>query len=195
MVVGLSEAGQSNGCVNHKILHRFMGFSSLMTIIISLATYFVRYDFAIRYTNGPGNFTFVYLFFSFGWTKNYVIYYFSVGTIYLLMTITMLTTNSVHVVTGLTVKMKRVIFFAWIASLIAMLAAQTIICVAYFTLEQGDSFADAIAKKLAQIFLAVNPLDALFWIFGFFGLKIKNLENIYENALGINQVDNRSPFC
>lgn len=45
---------------------------------------------------------------------------------------------------------------------------------------------DVVAKKLAQVFLFVNVLDAGFWIYGYKTLRIATGEDVYERALGIS---------
>jgi hypothetical protein len=45
---------------------------------------------------------------------------------------------------------------------------------------------DVIAKKLAQIYLPINVIDAIFWVFGFISLRINIGDNIHEESFGIH---------
>ncbi len=38
---------------------------------------------------------------------------------------------------------------------------------------EGNTATDMVAKKLAQVYLPVNLIDALFWVFGLVTLRIK----------------------
>lgn len=65
MLFGLFGIGETNSCANNRVLHRFVGCEALIAIILSLITFWGKYDFSIRYTNAPGNLAWVFLFFSF----------------------------------------------------------------------------------------------------------------------------------
>ena len=59
----------------------------------------------------------------------------------------------------------------------------------YVSGAEDNTATDMVAKKLAQIYLPVNIIDALFWIYGLITLRIKSQDNIYESALGIMERD------
>lgn len=103
----------------------------MLAIILSLLTFFTKYDFGIRYTNGPGNLTWVFLFFSFTWTAHFKSFFILAGVINLLITIVMLSTNVVHMVTGFSASLKKIIYIAWVASLVAMIIAEVIVFMGY----------------------------------------------------------------
>lgn len=73
---------------------------------------------------------------------------------------------------------KRIIFFIWFGGLILMGIAQILGFLGYLG-GGDDSQADAIARKLAQTFLIINMIDALFWIYGFFTLRINIGDTIH----------------
>lgn len=87
MVVALGGIGESNSCANNHVVHRFVGFQTLITMIVSAMVLFGPFETVVRWANAPGNLVWCFLFFGVqlgeGWTGSYV----TVGIIYLLISI------------------------------------------------------------------------------------------------------------
>lgn len=120
MVVGLGAIGEPNSCANNTVMHRFVGFESLITIIVSIMTLFGPFDWALRYTNAPGNLVWPFLFFQ-QWTNYFQGGYITVAVLTLLITIATFVVNILPLTGGLTVGKKKIIHFEWIGSLVIML--------------------------------------------------------------------------
>ena len=86
-------------------------------------TLFTKYDFGIRYTNGPGNLTWVFLFFSFPWTGIFQKFYIVAGVLNLLITISMLSVHVVFMMAKFNPNIKKIIHYVWLGSLAAMIVA------------------------------------------------------------------------
>lgn len=120
MLFGLFGIGETNSCANNRVLHRFVGCEALIAIITSAITLWGKYDFAIRYTNAPGNLVWVFLFFSFDWSASFKSFYIPVGIISLIITVASLSVHVVFLMSNFNANIKRVIFIVWVCSFVAM---------------------------------------------------------------------------
>lgn len=66
--------------------------------------------------------------------------------------------------------MKKYIVFSWIIALVFMIVGEAIGVVVYLQSTKNDIFIDNVALKLLQIFIAVNILDFIFWLWGYLTL-------------------------
>ncbi len=86
-------------------------------------------------------------------------------------------------ITGMTTRMKKVLFFQWIGGLILMLICEIIALAMYLNYSDKDSFNEVVAKKLAQTYLPINALDAFFWVYGLLTLAYANGDLIRDTLL------------
>lgn len=110
MVVGLGGIGEPNSCANNRVLHKYVGFQSLLAIILSVMTLFGPFDWALRYTNAPGNLVWPFLFFA-PWESAFRGSYVTVGILTLLITICTFIVNALPLAGGLTITKKKIIHF------------------------------------------------------------------------------------
>lgn len=166
MVVGIGGIGETNSCANNKVLHRYAGFQSLITIIISMITLFGQLYWSIRYTNAPGNFVWPFLFFGFSWTPKFNGSYITVGVITFMISLVIFIANALPLRGGATPLKSKIINYSWVGALIVMLICQGIVFITYLSNSDASDFYDYVAKKLAQIYLPINIIDAIFWMCG-----------------------------
>ncbi len=119
-VMGLLEMGENNSCANNKVMHRFIGFLAFVNVILGFVELWEKYDFALRYTNSPGNMVWVFLFFSFDWSAMFKSFYIPIGVINLLITIANLSVNLVYKISNFNPNIRKPIFLIWIGSLFLM---------------------------------------------------------------------------
>jgi hypothetical protein len=93
MVVGFGGIGEPKRCANNKVLHRYVGLQSLLTIIVSVLTLLGPFDWALRYSNSPGNLVWPFMFFQ-SWTSSFKNPYIAVGIISLLISIIIFIANT-----------------------------------------------------------------------------------------------------
>lgn len=79
-----------------------------------------RYDFAIRYTNAPGNMVWPFLFLSFSWSPEVKSYYMFVGVVSQIITIAVLSSNLLHWYSSFSGNLRAAIFYTWVGSLLLM---------------------------------------------------------------------------
>lgn len=142
----------------------------------------------MRYTNGPGNLTWVFLFFSFPWSGAFQKFYILAGVLNLLITISMLSVHLVFLMTKFNPNIKKIINYVWLGSLAAMIIAELVVFIAYVSgAGSSQTSNDHVAIKIAQTFIPINIIDGLFWIFGYISLYIRSQDELYEQALGIQE--------
>lgn len=74
-----------------------------------------------RYSNTPGNAVWIFLFFGFQWTSSFSGGNITIGLFNLLISLSSLIVNLVPMLTGMTTRMKKILFFQWISGLALML--------------------------------------------------------------------------
>lgn len=120
MIVGFGGIGETNSCANNKVVHRYAGFQSLITIVVSVMTLFGEFDWSLRYTNAPGNLVWPFLFLAYDWTSAFKGSYITVGVITLLISLATFVVNLLPLRGGLTSGKKNIIHYEWLAALILM---------------------------------------------------------------------------
>lgn len=145
---------------------------------------FGEFYWAIRYTNAPGNLVWPFLFFGFSWTSKFNGSYITVGIITLFISLGTFIANILPLRGGPTTLKSKIINYAWIGSLILMGICELIVFVTYLSSSDGTDFNDYIAKKLAQIYLPINFIDAIFWVFGKLTTKYDTGDTVRGNIMG-----------
>lgn len=120
MIVGFGGIGETNSCANNKVVHRYAGFQTLITIVVSVMTLFGEFDWSLRYTNAPGNLVWPFLFLAYDWTPAFKGSYITVGVITLLISLATFIVNLLPLRGGLTSGKKNIIHYEWLAALILM---------------------------------------------------------------------------
>ena len=202
MVLGLGGIGEANGCANNKVLHRFAGFSSFITLLLTPMTLLGPFDWAIRYTNAPGNMVWPFLFFAFSWTSGFNGSMIVIGLFNLLLSLGVFIVNLLPIFTGVTTRAKKIIRWGWLGGLGAMALCEVIALIVYLANSESSQFNDMVAKKLLQTFLVINVIDGLFWLWGILTLRHSGgdsvregiMEGNQENEEDYNDLDNRQGF-
>lgn len=120
MIVGFGGIGETNSCANNKVVHRYVGFQALIVMVVSAMTLFGEFDWALRYTNAPGNLVWPFLFFGYSWTEAFRGSYITVGVFTLLISLATFIVNLFPLRGGLTTGKKKIIHFEWIGALVLM---------------------------------------------------------------------------
>ena len=92
----------------------------MITISISVMALFGEFDWALRYTNAPGNLVWPFLFLGYSWTNTFKGAYIVVGIFTLLITIATFVVNIMPLKGGLTSGKRKLIHYEWIGALIIM---------------------------------------------------------------------------
>jgi len=95
----------------------------------------------------------------------------AIGFLSLVVTLLSITANGVAAVKGINSCVKKTIVIFWAISLLLMLTNEIIAIVAFFKGGSTADYSDMIDKKLLQIFMAVNIIEFVLWIFGLLTLK------------------------
>lgn len=184
MIVGFGGIGETNSCAGNKVVHRYVGFQALVMMAVSAMTLFGEFDWGLRYANAPGNFVWPFLFFGYAWTNAFKGSYITVGVFTLLISLATFIVNVLPLRGGLTSGKKKIIHFEWIGALILMAVCEIVVFATYLGGANTTDFMDQIAKKLAQTYLPINIIDALFWIWGLLTLKYTSGDTVRDNIMG-----------
>ncbi len=92
---------------------------------------FFSFNWIQRYSNTPGNITWLFLFFGFSWTENYSVVMIILGIIALLISSLSFGIN-ILACGGITTRMKKSIVYCWIFALILMIVGEALAFVVYF---------------------------------------------------------------
>lgn len=144
---------------------------------------FLSFYWVQRYTNAPGNFTWVVMFLGFSWTLAFNSKMIAIGVLHLLICFLTILANGIAAAKGITTGVKKIIVGEWVLALLIMVITEIIAIATYFQNSDSTDFNDQIAKKLLQIFIAVNVLDLLFWLFGLLTLNYENGDKIRDALL------------
>jgi hypothetical protein len=152
-------------------------------MVISVITLSAQFDWALRYTNAPGNLTWPFLFFGYAWTSAFKGSYITVGLFTLLLSFATFIVNILPFRGGLTTGKKKIIHFEWIGALVVMAICEVIVFATFLAGANTTDFYDGVAKKLAQTYLPINIIDALFWVWGLMTLKYTSGDVVRDNIM------------
>lgn len=80
-----------------------------MGIVVTTIALFGEFDWALRYTNAPGNLAWPFMFLAYTWTQAFQGSYITVGILTLLTSLATFIVNIITLKTGLTTSIRRVI--------------------------------------------------------------------------------------
>lgn len=183
MVLGFGGIGESNSCANNKVLHKFAGFSSLITLILTPMIMLGPFDWALRYTNAPGNMVWPFLFFGFSWTFSFKGGMVCLGLLHLVLSLGIFAINIFPIVKGVTTEIKKIIRVSWYVGIIVMALCEIIALILYLADSEKNEFEDVIAKKLLQTYFPINIIDGLFWIYGMLTLRHAGGDTVREGIM------------
>jgi len=154
-----------SGCATTKVYQEFSLIEALATIIICILILAARLAYGQRYTNAPGNIVFPLMFLVYNWGPNFriIMLIIGIGTAFvcalsfLLHLFTCVKTSTSNI---------KALTTGWIISIIVLVGLEILAIVKYLTAGEITDFADVQAKKTLAIFIAVNAVDILFWLWG-----------------------------
>ena len=194
MVLGFGSMGEDRSCANNRVLHRFGGFYSLMTLAFAVMSLFGQFEWAQRYTNAPGNIVWALLFLGVDWTVAFNGSFKAIGFLNLAISLATLFIHMVPLYKGITSTSRKIIKIAWVLCLLIMIGCEILCLITYLGNTQKNAFNDFIAKKLAQTFLVINLIDGLFWIWGLLSLQSAGGDTVRDNILNQSGQDDQNYY-
>jgi hypothetical protein len=169
VILGLIGMADTNSCANDRVLHKIVFIEGLITIFLAFMIICLPFNWVQRYSNSPGNLTWIFLFFSFGWSGNFKTPMIILGILTTLVSATSFIINLIAC-KGISTGVKKGIVIAWVFGLITMIVAEVLAVVTYIQSGKAENFIDIVAIKLLQTFICINVLDFLFWLWGYLTL-------------------------
>lgn len=104
------------------MLNRFVFTEGLIAVVLAFMIICLSFHWIQRYSNSPGNVTWIFLFFSFGWSSNFSTPMLILGILTSLVPATSIIINFVAC-GGITTVVKKSIVVVWVLGLIVMITA------------------------------------------------------------------------
>ena len=109
IVMGFAGAGEANSCVTSKVLSRFVFVDATLILVISVMILCLPFAWIQRYSNSPGNLTWVVLFLGFPFGESYRTIMIVIGCICLFISLFTLLVNAIAACNGTTTAVKKLI--------------------------------------------------------------------------------------
>lgn len=122
LIVSFSGYGADGICAGNKIVYRFIVVEVIVIVILALLILFLPFFWIQRYTNSPGNISWIFLFFAFQWNHAYKSILIILGSVSLTISVLTLLMNAVAGLYGITRGVKRGIVGCWTVCLVLMFA-------------------------------------------------------------------------
>ena len=128
-----------------------------------------------RYTNGPGNLIWSYMFFTINWIYVPVVqnFFTIIGVAYLLISIITLILNLVSRKAD-SPTFSKYLSYWWKLAIIIMFVFEGFAIAKFLSNDFRETFYDIGAKKMLIIFIIGNILDILFWGWGLLTLRVES---------------------
>jgi hypothetical protein len=152
-------------------------------IIISFVILLMRLAWGQRYTNAPGNITWPLLFLVYQWSSKFFAYMLIIGIGTALVCVL---TLFLHLFTFIktSTSTKRVLTIGWGFCIGVLLALEGLAVVIYLISGNVSEYIDVYAKITLTVFIVVNILDVLFWIWGMKTLDHEKGDQVRDTLFG-----------
>lgn len=118
-----------------------------------------------RYTNSPGNVVWAPLFLAYHWTEKFRIPMQIIGIVAAVISgLTLLIHLSTLIKTSTSTR--KLLMGWWIFAILLLLALEGLAIYMYITAGAVTEYKDVHAKRTLGVFILVNALDILFWLWG-----------------------------
>lgn len=167
-------------CASNRLYYQFTVIECVIAIVLAVVILVMRLAWEQRYTNAPGNLVWPVLFLIFHWSPKFKLVMLIIGFATLAVS---LTTLILHLTTlsKTSTTSRRVIIVGWVLGIIVLVALQVLAIIVYLTSGAVTEYIDVQAKKTLAVFIAVNALDILFWLWGLRALDYEKGDQIRDD--------------
>lgn len=140
----------------------------------------MRLAWGQRYTNAPGNVAWPILFLMYQWGSRFNIFMLIIGIGTAFVSVM---TLLVHLFTFFKTSTStiRALKIGWGIGLAILIALEILAIIIYVTAQGLTNFVDVHAKRTLGIFIIVNALDILFWLWGMKTLDYEKGDEVRDN--------------
>ena len=150
----------------------------MVALTISVMLILLPFLFIQKYSNSPGNIVWPILFFGYSYAPAYIAGMIIIGLITLLISLWSLVTNLYSCCYPLTTKYLSCQKWQFRICLFLMLVCEVIGVFFYLVNDESNNKENIIARTVLLIFIVVNMLDFLFWVYGYCGMDYEKGDNI-----------------
>jgi hypothetical protein len=118
-----------------------------------------------RYSNSPGNLVWAGMFLPFQWSLSFEVFMLIIGIGAAVVSIVTFLFNLSTLIKTST-STRKMLSCGWIFGLVILVALEGLAIYKYLVSNNLTEYADIHAKKTLAVFILVNGLDILFWLWG-----------------------------
>lgn len=180
-IIAINAVKGFGNCAASKTFYHFSIIESGITIFVCFVVLFMRLAWSQRYSNSPGNLVWPAMFLPFYWTDNFRIYMQIIGIVTAIISVVTFLVN-LSTLLKTSTSTRKIVTFGWIFGLILLFLLQAL--AAYKYLAAGNSltdYEDVHAKKTLAVFIAVNAIDILFWLWGMKTLDYQKGDHVRDS--------------
>lgn len=182
-VIALNAIKGYETCAAGKVFYHFSIIEAGIAIVISFVILCMRLGWGQRYSNSPGNLVWPPLFLPFQWTSSFRVYMQIIGIVMAVVSVMTFITN-LSTFAKTSTATRKIVTFGWIFGLILLLLMEGLAVFKYLTAGDVTEYEDAHAKKTLAVFIGVNALDILFWLWGMKTLDYEKGDQVREDLFG-----------
>lgn len=167
-------------CAAAKIYQQFSLIEAAIAIVVSFVILITRLAWGQRYTNAPGNIAWPILFLAYQWSESFkaIMLIIGIGTA-IVSFITLVIHLSTFIKTSTSTR--KLLTADWIIGIVILLILETLAIIRYLNAGGVSDFLDVQAKRLLGIFILVNVVDILFWLWGLKTLDYEKGDQVRDN--------------
>lgn len=167
-------------CAANKLFYQFSIIECVIAIILCIVILVMRLAWEQRYTNAPGNLVWPALFLAFHWSSSFKLPMLIIGIVTLAVSLITLVLHLTTLMKTSTTS-RKVIIVGWVLGILMLVGLQVLAIIVYLTSGDASEYIDVQAKKTLAVFIAVNALDILFWLWGLRALDYEKGDHIRDD--------------
>lgn len=179
-IIAINAIKGFSNCAASKTYYHFAIIESAITIVVCIVVLVMRLGWGQRYSNSPGNLVWPPMFLPFPWTDNFKVYMLIIGIATASISVITLLANLPSLIKTSTTT-RKLIHFGWIFGIIVHFLLEALAIFKYFTAGSSTEYEDVHAKNTLIVFIAVNAIDLLFWMWGMKALDYEKGDHIRDS--------------
>lgn len=179
-IIAINATKGYSACAPAKVFYHFSIIESAIKICLCFAIFFMRLAWGQRYTNSPGNLVWPPLFLSFQWSSLFAVYMQIIGIATAVTSILTFVINLSTIIKTST-STRKLVTFGWIFGIALLLILEGLAIFKYLTAGNVNEYTDVQAKSTLAVFIGVNLIDILFWMWGMKSLDYEKGDQVRED--------------
>ena len=167
-------------CAASKVLYQFSIIEPSIALLVCLVIFLMRLAWGQRYTNSPGNLVWPILFLPYQWSSSFSTYMQIIGIGTAVVSLVSLCINLSTMIKTST-STRKLVMVGWIFGILILLILEGLGVYKYLNAGNVTEYVDAHAKATLAVFIGVNLIDVLFWLWGTKSLDYEKGDQVRED--------------